>query len=392
MDISRTELVYHTKLFIDLAENGQINLLKTLLPTLKCDTSDPSAIVAAAKKGHDSVIRFLIEFTNVNIINDVTGDLDNVLSLMMIHGDLDLLLFALSHRKHIIGKNLIPALKVAIRRRKVEIVEHITRHFPEDCTSEYILYSLLDTTKKDSVVIDSASEKILVALCNAYNEHEFGMGMGSHVVQMGIGILQTKNTQMINIFMSSAFMKRWHFATFQMLISNYDTEMYALSMLKHDMPKKVDLGPHLLASVLHQNRPCVEAVMTANRFKNVLVVAEAFGQARQKRDLKIASIISKSRAYQKAISTEVDSSTRHGLSDASSTSSVVPCDTASAEQQDSKSSSLKCSVCFSNALEMMAMPCDHMCSCVDCSKKMSFCPVCRTKVQTWKKVFVNSSE
>ncbi|XP_069131319.1 E3 ubiquitin-protein ligase XIAP-like [Argopecten irradians] len=38
---------------------------------------------------------------------------------------------------------------------------------------------------------------------------------------------------------------------------------------------------------------------------------------------------------------------------------------------------LKCKVCLENELEMVFLPCCHLCTCVDCETLLTKCPICR---------------
>lgn len=46
-----------------------------------------------------------------------------------------------------------------------------------------------------------------------------------------------------------------------------------------------------------------------------------------------------------------------------------------------------CVVCMDAPLEMVLIPCRHMCVCEDCSKQLISCPMCRQTVEDALKVF-----
>ena len=48
----------------------------------------------------------------------------------------------------------------------------------------------------------------------------------------------------------------------------------------------------------------------------------------------------------------------------------------------------ECAICLDDNAEYAAVPCGHRCLCADCSKTVSQCPVCRTKMSAVLRVFV----
>ena len=48
----------------------------------------------------------------------------------------------------------------------------------------------------------------------------------------------------------------------------------------------------------------------------------------------------------------------------------------------------ECAICLDDDAEYAAVPCGHRCLCADCSKTVSECPVCRTKMSAVLRVFV----
>ena len=40
----------------------------------------------------------------------------------------------------------------------------------------------------------------------------------------------------------------------------------------------------------------------------------------------------------------------------------------------------QCSICFDNKTEIITKPCKHYIMCKECSKKVTHCPYCRTKI------------
>eukprot|EP00056_Hartaetosiga_gracilis_P007496 m.108991 g.108991 ORF g.108991 m.108991 type:complete len:498 (-) comp12724_c1_seq2:255-1748(-) len=56
--------------------------------------------------------------------------------------------------------------------------------------------------------------------------------------------------------------------------------------------------------------------------------------------------------------------------------------------KEGKEHSSSCSVCLDEKVGVCLLPCRHTCLCVDCSKDVSVCPICRTKVEDKMTVFV----
>ena len=50
-----------------------------------------------------------------------------------------------------------------------------------------------------------------------------------------------------------------------------------------------------------------------------------------------------------------------------------------------------CAVCLDNAINVVLIPCGHMCSCSQCSNKLSNCPICRSAIVQRVHVFHPSS-
>jgi hypothetical protein len=48
------------------------------------------------------------------------------------------------------------------------------------------------------------------------------------------------------------------------------------------------------------------------------------------------------------------------------------------QTQNAKSS--ECCVCMDAEANIVFIPCGHLCSCQECSKEISFCPICRTGI------------
>lgn len=47
-----------------------------------------------------------------------------------------------------------------------------------------------------------------------------------------------------------------------------------------------------------------------------------------------------------------------------------------------------CCVCLSNKINMLLMPCSHVCACETCSKQIIKCPICNAEIQSKFKVFI----
>ena len=48
----------------------------------------------------------------------------------------------------------------------------------------------------------------------------------------------------------------------------------------------------------------------------------------------------------------------------------------------------ECTICFDDGAEYAAVPCGHRCLCANCSKTVSECPMCRTRMTAVLRVFV----
>ena len=48
----------------------------------------------------------------------------------------------------------------------------------------------------------------------------------------------------------------------------------------------------------------------------------------------------------------------------------------------------ECAICLDDDAQYAAVPCGHRCLCANCSKTISQCPVCRTKLSAVLRVFV----
>ena len=45
-----------------------------------------------------------------------------------------------------------------------------------------------------------------------------------------------------------------------------------------------------------------------------------------------------------------------------------------------------CVVCFENEINMLLKPCNHLCTCENCTKKIDSCPMCRKKIKEINKI------
>jgi hypothetical protein len=48
---------------------------------------------------------------------------------------------------------------------------------------------------------------------------------------------------------------------------------------------------------------------------------------------------------------------------------------------------MMCKICFESKIEIFMEPCGHSVSCVQCSKSLNKCPVCRNNVKSWKRIY-----
>lgn len=58
------------------------------------------------------------------------------------------------------------------------------------------------------------------------------------------------------------------------------------------------------------------------------------------------------------------------------------------EDEIAKHEIIQCIVCFTNKKKMLFLPCSHVATCYNCSKKLIECPVCRQKIKEKKQVFL----
>lgn len=58
-------------------------------------------------------------------------------------------------------------------------------------------------------------------------------------------------------------------------------------------------------------------------------------------------------------------------------------------QEEKKSDMLLCVICTVNQRDVVYMPCCHFSTCTICSKKIKECPICRTFIESTKKVFLS---
>lgn len=47
----------------------------------------------------------------------------------------------------------------------------------------------------------------------------------------------------------------------------------------------------------------------------------------------------------------------------------------------------ECIICIENKLQIVFVPCGHICSCVECSKRLNQCPICRKNIDSCLKIF-----
>ncbi|KAF4525547.1 hypothetical protein B566_EDAN012954 [Ephemera danica] len=45
-------------------------------------------------------------------------------------------------------------------------------------------------------------------------------------------------------------------------------------------------------------------------------------------------------------------------------------------------------VCWTKELGVVLLPCSHMATCIECSSQLSSCPICRTKINAYVRVFL----
>ena len=58
------------------------------------------------------------------------------------------------------------------------------------------------------------------------------------------------------------------------------------------------------------------------------------------------------------------------------------------ESASTEPASTECAICLDDDAEYAAVPCGHRCLCANCSKTVSECPVCRTRMTAVLRVFV----
>ena len=58
------------------------------------------------------------------------------------------------------------------------------------------------------------------------------------------------------------------------------------------------------------------------------------------------------------------------------------------ESASTEPASTECAICLDDDAEYAAVPCGHRCLCANCSKTVSECPVCRTRMTAVLRIFV----
>lgn len=48
-----------------------------------------------------------------------------------------------------------------------------------------------------------------------------------------------------------------------------------------------------------------------------------------------------------------------------------------------------CKICYSNKINSVFVPCGHLCSCIECSKNIEACPICRLGIDSSVRIFPN---
>ncbi len=51
--------------------------------------------------------------------------------------------------------------------------------------------------------------------------------------------------------------------------------------------------------------------------------------------------------------------------------------------------SLDCVICMENERSMIINPCGHVCVCEACSRRFTFCPICKIKIIDFKRAFIS---
>ena len=50
---------------------------------------------------------------------------------------------------------------------------------------------------------------------------------------------------------------------------------------------------------------------------------------------------------------------------------------------------LKCKICFSNKIDVLCSPCNHVCICSNCSSRIKECPMCRKQIKKFDKIYIS---
>ena len=60
-----------------------------------------------------------------------------------------------------------------------------------------------------------------------------------------------------------------------------------------------------------------------------------------------------------------------------------------APQEDKKSDASTCVICLCEPRGALLKPCNHVCACLECSRQLTQCPVCRADIWQRERIFIS---
>jgi len=156
-------------------------------------------------------------------------------------------------------------------------------------------------------------------------------------------------------------------------------------------PTKIDNDPNLLAQklgtslTLRENTQYTETI--SNLEKQLSKVTNELEQEKLKTSksttVKINQKLTK-QSLSKLSLPELDNITKI-LQSNIETIEAVKAERVSEQNKDKST----CCICFAKEKNTLFVPCGHLCSCDECAKNLSKCPVCRTDIQQKHKAFIS---